>query len=471
MFSATKHLVAGAALALVSGLLLTGVLTQQPSHDRLPAVGPSASATAQAQPSDVAIGEPTTAADSDRVTTPDFLPGVDLVTEEVEPSVYRVLSDGVRDLDRLADLKEYPSRSILDGNVVVGLDDSVWWFDRDGFFRLGDVTVHRWPEGLSDYFRPGRADIEVGADGTIWVTAGFSEPGKYGVPGKRIRDEILSYDGQAWTSRWRGATRKRWVYGVEVQQDGSVWMAWSKQGPAGRGGGVVRAARLGDDGWDVLPGKVTTKWAPDGDMVIAEGGGSEVWLKPGFSERLRRYDGEDWVVVRTPEVGGEQRIAVGPEGTLWVGLSSECGPGTAGDQPYTACGGRSDILARFDGNEWDVYDASDGIPEMGVLYLYTGYFEGFFDIAPDRSIWFNPIGDWERTGTECDGIANFDGETVTYFMRDTCIYAMDVAPDGTVWLQAGEHRPDTASGQGRGDGQPVPVHTYVVTPEAVMTTE
>ena len=35
---------------------------------------------------------------AEEATTPDLLPGVDLVTEEVEPGVYRVLSDGVRNL-------------------------------------------------------------------------------------------------------------------------------------------------------------------------------------------------------------------------------------------------------------------------------------------------------------------------------------------------------------------------------------
>ena len=95
MFSATKFVVAGAIVALFGGFLLSGVLTQQPSDDRLPAVGASASATAQAEATDAATSEPepTTEAVADS-TTPDLLPGVDLVTEEVEPGVYRVLGDG-----------------------------------------------------------------------------------------------------------------------------------------------------------------------------------------------------------------------------------------------------------------------------------------------------------------------------------------------------------------------------------------
>jgi hypothetical protein len=39
---------------------------------------------------------------------------------------------------------------------------------------------------------------------------------------------------------------------------------------------------------------------------------------------------------------------------------------------------------------------------------------------------------------------------------------MDIAPDGTVWLQAGERKVD---------GQFRPIDTYVITPEAVAATE
>jgi hypothetical protein len=155
------------------------------------------------------------------------------------------------------------------------------------------------------------------------------------------------------------------------------------------------------------------------------------------------------------------RGAVGPDGTLWVRLHAECSAGEG-------CAGPSDILARNDGGDWEVYDSSASIPMMGDHYQG---FEGFFEVAPDRSIWFNPKGDYERTGSECDGVANFDGEAITYFLRDTCIFAMDLAPDGTVWLQAGEYRADVASGQGLGDAQPGPIRTYVVTPEAVAATE
>ena len=104
---------------------------------------------------------------------------------------------------------------------------------------------------------------------------------------------------------------------------------------------------------------------------------------------------------------------------------------------------------------------------------YQG-FEGFFEVAPDRSIWFNPIGDYESTGTECDGIANFDGQVLHRYLRDHCITAMDRAPDGTLWLRAFEsalNAPREGSSRGFKWIPTALVHTYAITPEAVAAAE
>ena len=135
----------------------------------------------------------------------------------------------------------------------------------------------------------------------------------------------------------------------------------------------------------------------DGDLVISDGGGDELWLMSDGYERLRRHDGSGWVVGRTPQAGGEMRAAVGADGTLWVRLHPTCGHGTAGDLPNSQCWGPSDILARFDGEAWEVFGPQDGLPMMGDHYMG---FEGFFEVAPDRSVWFNPIGDYEAEGSE-----------------------------------------------------------------------
>ena len=100
----------------------------------------SASATAQAELTDAATSEPeqTSAVEADAVATtatPDLLPGVDLVTEEVEPGVYRVLSDGVRDLSS----EKLCVGDAFRSDISVAPDGSVWVFGPDGSYRIGDA--------------------------------------------------------------------------------------------------------------------------------------------------------------------------------------------------------------------------------------------------------------------------------------------------------------------------------------------
>jgi len=158
MFSATKFVVAGAIVALFGGFLLSGVLTQQPSDEPLPPAAESALATTEAEPSDAATSgpEPTTEEQAADTTSPDLLPGVDLVTEEVEPGVYRVVSDGVREL-------EWPATQ--DTSLIAGLDGSVLVAENPGkgqdrgchgrctAIRLGAPKAHLYvitPEAVAE---------------------------------------------------------------------------------------------------------------------------------------------------------------------------------------------------------------------------------------------------------------------------------------------------------------------------------
>ena len=80
MFGATKFVVAGAIVALFGGFLLSGVLTQQ-GDESLPAVGATASASRAADPTSKGTAAP------EALVSDDLLPGVALVTREVEPGV------------------------------------------------------------------------------------------------------------------------------------------------------------------------------------------------------------------------------------------------------------------------------------------------------------------------------------------------------------------------------------------------
>ena len=121
IFSALKFVVAGAIVALFGGFLLSAVLTQQPSEEQVPAA---------------VTGSPVP------TTTPDLLPGVDLITEEVEPGVYRVLSDGVREFGHST-----RSRNL---SPTFREDGSLWTASSVELSRLGsDETVKLPAPGAS----------------------------------------------------------------------------------------------------------------------------------------------------------------------------------------------------------------------------------------------------------------------------------------------------------------------------------
>ena len=65
-----------------------------------------------------------------------------LVTEEVEPGVLRVVSDGYRDVS----LHLYSAPATWDSgrqsNVVAGPDGSVWLFGADEWYRLGEAATY-----------------------------------------------------------------------------------------------------------------------------------------------------------------------------------------------------------------------------------------------------------------------------------------------------------------------------------------
>ena len=119
-----------------------------------------------------------------------------------------------------------------------------------------------------------------------------------------------------------------------------------------------------------------------------------------------------------------------------------------------------DALARLHTDDWKVYEAADGIPAMGGI---SDGFHNFFEVGPDQSIWFTRVGD-APVAQWCDGVVSFDGRAVAHYLRGHCITAMDVAPDGAVWLRGGEFTDDW--------DRPVdPSDTYVITPEAVVGAE
>ena len=379
VFSALKFIAAAVIVALFGGFLLTGILSTPQGDDVLPA-------TLTESPSPM--------------TTEELLSG--MVTEEVEPGVFRVVHDGVRDLPVTLD---------ADGDVFppteairVSPEGGLWVFGGhwdDAVFRLGEPGGYPWPEGtpldlLDLVDRPD--DVEVAPDGTVWMAdAGTAS--------------VYSLDGTEWTT-W--PLPRSHDLNIEVLADGTVWASPS--------------LRLGDEGWERVesPGcSLYEMQASDTDIYVDGGPGGST----DCDGTLYRFDGTDWQEVDTPDGylsrGGFYGASpVGADGTLWVDYRR--GP----EAELSEGNGRRGI-ARFDGTRWEEWDIHtfDGEALTSKGHPFIDHFN-FEAVAPDGSLW--------GSVDECDGIGHFDGTTVTRYLARHCIYSPDVAPDGSLWLVAAE---------------------------------
>ena len=145
--SATRIVLAGVIVAPFGKILLAGVRPSPANDVSNPAAVASAVASATAAPEASVAAPPTTAptpasAENNHLGT-DIVPGVSLTVQEVEPGLYRVLSDGVRDLTGNGAFKI---------GIVAGLDGGTWLFDEESIFRLGDERHHVSPPDPSPAF-------------------------------------------------------------------------------------------------------------------------------------------------------------------------------------------------------------------------------------------------------------------------------------------------------------------------------
>jgi hypothetical protein len=312
---------------------------------------------------------------------------------------------------------------LLSPNIAAGRA-SVWWFGPDGFFRLGDDQTHDWDE--FGPFSGNKRDIEIAPDGTLWV----ADRG------------LRTFDGASWAD-----VQPRSV-SVEIEEDGTVWAAWETANEKRR---VV--GRLIDGAWERLGGQLPKHKACDsndggtsctgygfGGLSLSDDGSP--WVITGKPPALFRHVGEGWRRVDTPR-GGPVWFAVAPDGTLWVQLQRK----------------NKLVLARHDGDGWTVFDA---------LNTRVGHLRADLRVAPDGGLWANLV-EWPSLPGDCRGVTRFDEGGARHFLGDLCVYAMDVAPDGKVWLQAGEVW--EVGSRDRIYDSLGPTHTYVITPEAVAATE
>ena len=391
----------------------------------------------------IAAQAPTaTEAETTSVRT-DILSGVELTVEEVEPGVFHVLDDGVRDLD-------------LGGNtdIVAGHDDGIYLLRKNRFHRLGSEIGQAWPKKDGWYHR----DFEVTPEGTVWVIE--SEYAEVG-PGA-----LFSTAGDDWTrtpsppgdGAMLDSEEPSGVTAIEVAPEGTLWASWWGEG--------ARVGYLGMGGWQLLDGEIEfpSRLYPttSGDLFAENcGWGCEVLhFEDGTWSVFGHYDGFD----------------VAPDGTIW--FLGRLGSVPADVLPELVSSGESGKVVRYGlyritSGELEGW-APDDLPVTGLgIALEEG---GTFMAAPDGSLWASlwqrgngavpPAGGlWTLQGREaidqydwdpqCDGLVRFDGETADRFLPGRCV-TMDIAADGSVWVLADEEK-------GKG--------LYVITPEAVAGKE
>jgi hypothetical protein len=352
MFSATKFVVAGVIVALFGGFLLTGVLTQQPSDVQPPAVG--ASASAQAEPTAGVTSEPEPSAEVEAdgtTTTPELLPGVDLVTEEVEPGVYRVLSDGIRDLTNGV------------GRVTVTPEGDAWiWMgvrNDWSLVQLGEPGVSQ----KANRWKPWRLGLT--ADGAP-VTARKS--GNRG--GARV------FDGEAW-QKTDLTPCDNCVRSSLVGADGGCYTARSTDGEE-----VIR--RIDPDDSQTLYTRSMLGLDPDQSAdfrsanFLSVGPDGTIWFPvvryPGL-DGLVAFDGSAWSWVPYDDafggdgpIGGVVDMAVDADGVVWVG--SPQGP-----------------ILSWDGDSWTEHPLEVGRNDF-LLPVRSW---------PNGTVWFGSDARWDGT--------------------------------------------------------------------------
>jgi len=364
---------------------------------------------------------------------PDLLPGVDLVTEEVKPGVYRVLGDGTHDLRQ---------------NVwaVEATDD-------------GDVWVLKYRVAYKEMATPGRIkprfrDARVLRLGESGVSLRAGQDNMTNYPGLGLRDGRPAayfsnqgqrvWDGDRWlppSAPWEGGI---YCEGIVVPEVGCWTHNYGDPGIVRQSfDGSRRTISSAEIGLDA-DARFNGPWAPhadDGFYTLAYTGTRED-MAPSH---LVAFDGDDWSTAELPATGMAYpyMMDVLSDGSVWIGGRAD-GNGQMG----------SHVVARWDGNEWRTFEFAELQSDRPGLHE-----------AADGKVWI-------------DAVTYIDGSTVRQLGFVSDLGAGDrlgsyaFGPDDSAWTVVVE--PGTPEELGC-EAQPqrcLGVGTlYVITPEAVAAAE
>jgi hypothetical protein len=323
-----------------------------------------------------------------------WTPSPTLVSQTIAPGISLITHD-----DAGHDLRPF-----LDGDVApqgmhdvaFALDGGIWAVGPAGLFRLGHEGTYPLPGDVS-----GATDLTAAPDGTLWAT---------------FESGVASFRDGAWTMAPPFPGRAATVQAIEVGADGRVW-ASSGSAVASLDDGTWIEAHAADDS------PIVGGFKP-GELALSREG--SLWVREG-SRRLSRFDGTGWESVTPPHDLLVGLMAAGPDGEVWV-YEPLVPPPSCGHGHYD----QHDRLARFDQDGWTV--SPHAAPRIQHEMCYYGYMavggdgrlwatNGDRVAVYDGTRWVETYGppEWERTPESNGGVQT----------------PLEVAPDGSVWLQHG----------------------------------
>jgi hypothetical protein len=401
---------------------------------------------AEAEPTDAmtATPGPTPARETNEpgvvTTRDDLLPGVELELLEVSPGIYHVLSDGPHNLiQNVWDIAITPNGEAWVEKHRVTYDPRLYRDDRlrpnyrdARVLWLGEPGVMRRKSDNAD----ARTQLYVGLDGQ----------GDVSVSGTRTRGRVWR-DGE-----WHEPDRAPYCEGPTFSDGVCWWGNWDNAGimriePGDRSRRFFTHEDLGLEsdagfGWAFARGDDEVVWTDTYDANPRTTGESDAVFTG-----LASYDGERWATVEIDGAvpGFAEKMAVAPDGTVWVVLRDLEGAGGL-------------TVARWDGATWDTYGSVDDHRSA------SGNSEIHF--APDGTVWFGATTFYDGSDLRRVEIptAVTDGE-----LR---VGPHAFGPDGSVWVVVIDMRDPKSLGC---EVEPRLCEgvaaLYVITPEAMAVAE
>lgn len=178
-------------------------------------------------------------------------------------------------------------------------------------------------------------DVAEAADGTLWVT---------------LPDRVSHWDGRAWMDVC-GEPGFQARSAILVDSLGSVWVVQPNP--------PISIARFDGSGWTSYSDEAIWMRPSNGDPAyiasLVPAADGSLWA---FGAGIGRFVGGSWTTFAPlgVDLSGTVSMAVGPDGKVWAATGTVDRPGEPEDQHSGIA------IVRYDGSDWRVYGAADGLP-------------------------------------------------------------------------------------------------------------